>query len=103
MRISEWSAYVCSSDLYGVMRSAAQAAQHPGVLVMGGDPARQHVGGRHVLGLLGDVAPGLQRRCDRGMALHPVLDHKSEKRRGGKECVSTVKSRWSASHSNTKI
>src|SRR3546814_15881820 len=35
----------------------------------------QQVGGRHVLGLLGDVDPGLQRRCDRGMALDEVVDH----------------------------
>src|SRR3546814_5064653 len=68
MRISDWSSYVCSSDLAAVRRLAdARGARSPGA-----DRRRR---------------PALLPRRPR-----------SEERRVGKECVSTCRSRWAPYH-----
>src|SRR3546814_1817083 len=103
MRISDWSSDVCSSDLVAVdligpMRCELLDVDGRDAVVarLGPDPLR------------GDADPeavwqALQkRRITIGQAL---MDQSviagvgsSEERRGGKECVSTCRSRWSPYH-----
>src|SRR3546814_10851757 len=97
MRISDWSSDVCSSDLF---------AKRPfGMHVAGIDPAFQHD-----LGIRRDGKPcelaahDLHRAAAIGSGnvifAYPTreLVTRSEERRVGKECVSTVRSRWSPCH-----
>src|SRR3546814_7427117 len=90
MRISDWSSDVCSSDL---------AAQHleelfePGLGVAGDDVVHaEQVAGLEVVRVGGDGR--FERLRWRGAFEHG----RSEERRVGKECVSTVRSRWSPYH-----
>src|SRR3546814_980211 len=80
MRISDWSSDVCSSDL----RAEEQRAMRH--LVRIADPLHRDRGADH-LALLRQHRVEL--RC---------IDHRSEERRVGKECVSTCRSRWSPDH-----
>src|SRR3546814_15414561 len=93
MRISDWSSDVCSSDL----------VDHHGVAVMA---ERQAVDGaldrgeRIIEGVHEQPAHGIDHQ--HAMAA-TALEHagaaaRSEERRGGKECVSTCRSRWSPYH-----
>src|SRR3546814_10840527 len=87
MRISDWSSYVCSSDLRRVLENF-----QPGIGQRPGDP-RRAVRGQLVMhaaehehrllhpGEIGDPVPALE-----------VAD-RSEERRVGQECVSTCRSR----------
>src|SRR3546814_3685118 len=87
MRISDWSSDVCSSDLiapkfrtgdyFGGIHDAVGALTQ----LIDGEPLPPPVEG----------AP----RESRGMGLQGM---RSEERRGGKECVSTCRSRWSPYH-----
>src|SRR3546814_19111966 len=103
MRISDWSAAVCSSDLREIDAGLA-----------GGDVDRlAGVGGRAAQREI--VAPGLGHRDGPGDLTcaqkrhhradfggpEPDVAHatRSEERRVGKECVSTGRSRWSPVHS----
>src|SRR3546814_19987258 len=104
MRISDWSSDVCSSDLgYGDRvyrgydgRYYCRRDDGTTGLIIGA------IGG----GLLGDaLAPGDSRTLGVliGGALGAVLGReidrdRSEERRGGQECVSTCRSRWSPYH-----
>src|SRR3546814_19763742 len=122
MRISDWSSDVCSSDL---RIEIARLAGEPLVDLVGdavGDGAP--VGGRRVelralhLGFTVDVPQAV-------LHLHPAVrlqfhvaadqrlgvdeaavaeagPQSSEARRGGKECVSTCRSRWSQYHKTNK-
>src|SRR3546814_10958341 len=100
MRISDWSSDVCSSDLAGdpfdlvllAAKEMADARHH--------DFARIHVDwGCHV-----ELAHwrSTHSRAD-VQAVFAVpdfgLQQRSEERRGGKECVSTCRSRWAPVHS----
>src|SRR3546814_9595538 len=80
MRISDWSSDVCSSDLpvrgSGIVHDAVKA-------MTGGITEKEVRALRHKLG----VRPVFKR-----------IDTRSEERRGGKECVSTCRSRWSPYH-----
>src|SRR3546814_8751369 len=85
MRISDWSSDVCSSDLVARRR------------------ARGGHGGRRVEMRCYDA--GRPSACRR--TLEPVQQfggvphgrgERSDERRGGKECVSTCRSRWSPYH-----
>src|SRR3546814_20754608 len=118
MRISDWSSDVCSSDL---LRHAEED-----VAIAPAPPARQRArpnaieGGRH-LGNLGGREDAAQNGIAFGFELIevPALGEgaahgrllpacrcaadclciaRSEERRGGKECVSTCRSRWSPYH-----
>src|SRR3546814_19970802 len=91
MRISDWSSDVCSSDLACLDRGRTGDFRHP----------------------LGTRAEP-QGACQAGRALHAARlcraayrpDHhgaiRSEERRGGKEGVSTCRSRWSPYHYKKK-
>src|SRR3546814_13184480 len=126
MPISDWSSDVCSSDLTRPLlcplpSQTAEAIRH--FLVIQGNGARLSTG-RLLLPFrqlgeqpalcpfgcsdaLGDelcprpaqAEQGL-RGCPRSFAFWPAgrLKRRSEERRGGKECVSTCRSRWSAVH-----
>src|SRR3546814_19011476 len=63
--------------------AATDMAPHP-------ERRRAHPDQRVILTIL--------KRVDRNVADHP----RSEERRGGKECVSKCRSRWSANHHKTK-
>src|SRR3546814_6627586 len=73
MRISDWSSDVCSSDL-----------SHSAVVerLAGSEPTCASVSAK------AEIAP----------AAHRGRYFRSEERRGGKECVSTCRSRWSPYH-----
>src|SRR3546814_2276333 len=90
MRISDWSSDVCSSDLFAV-RAVPESR------------ARVDAGFRHRFlpgpPRRGDsLRPGEVRPRPRGVDHHLRQVARSEERRGGKECVSTCRSRWSPEH-----
>src|SRR3546814_18918225 len=88
MRISDWSSDVCSSDLIQDFKSAERRkrirAEH-GHALIGDKPVE-------ALLVFAKVFPQLL--CQQG--------RRSEERRGGKECVSTGRSRWSPYDSTNK-
>src|SRR3546814_12907746 len=82
MRISDWSSDVCSSDLDCAIRGRRGCANpwicgSPRVRLQGGPPR----------------SAGVSAAGDAGL-----VNHRSEERRVGKECVSTCRSRWSPYH-----
>src|SRR3546814_18305129 len=99
MRISDWSAYVCSSDLVD-LRHLADLVALGGGLLRGEDAGRRlslldryqgaarclarHRQGRR--GGAGEAPPAAREGLCRGL--------RSEECRVGKECVSPVRSRW---------
>src|SRR3546814_19325538 len=95
MRISDWSSDVCSSDLLRHGQLCQQALIQVQGVFQRLDHVLQHgnacmaliVGRQHV--------PGAGLRAG-------VLEHRSEERRVGKECVSTCRSRWSPYHYTKK-
>src|SRR3546814_3393024 len=101
MRISDWSSDVCSSDLFFAGETAAccrcscDSLPHKGQV---GDAAR----GRDRLDgvvpferLQAFPDPNSAAQHDRHLDQVHVVDERSEERRGGKEGVSTCRSRWS--------
>src|SRR3546814_12509779 len=95
MRISDWSSDVCSSDLLEHAREDAQSC------VGGGQRQRDRGGrrrGRAVRQLVeqpGDPEEGEVVAARGGVG-------RSAERRGGKECVSTCRTRWSTYHLKNK-
>src|SRR3546814_3629451 len=89
MRISDWSSDVCSSDLPRVMRVGGKKGRPvpPDVITLKPTCRLSRV---------------WKIRCGR-IAARPECPERhtprrSEERRGGKECVSTCRSRWSPYH-----
>src|SRR3546814_5988806 len=105
MRISDWSSDVCSSDL---RRCLLQPEEH------GDDVHLQLPPGSNGEPEVHAAAEGSRREIRRGTVLFPrsgvvrglhqgartlrVIRERSEERRGGKECVSTCRSRGSPDH-----
>src|SRR3546814_1997364 len=87
MRISDWSSDVCSSDLLAVR------VIHDEIFLV---HARRELDdlGRHFEERFVEAAE----QGHRPFGQTGVLDHRSEERRVGKECVSTCRSRWSPYH-----
>src|SRR3546814_18063322 len=101
--MSVWSSDVCSSDLHGVGGKLADRGHRPGDMAEPG---------------LADVFHALDENAGQIVARHReegiqmvggilrlgVVDRQpgSEERRGGKECVSTCRSRWSPCHLKNK-
>src|SRR3546814_5682772 len=79
MRISDWSSDVCSSDLsaLNIPRSSKPAA----------NPSRE-----------GSSTGRTPKRSTQRPTKGAQSAVRSEERRGGKECVSTCRSRWSPYH-----
>src|SRR3546814_20826747 len=125
MRISDWSSDVCSSDL-GDARSVQYGRQHVAPLVVGAQQETRVAGRRPgwrnigIQKIKGGQVEGAVRRYDgreQGAQADRQGDHgrtnrrrrtaetveniafiRSEERGGGKECVSTCRSRWSPEH-----
>src|SRR3546814_17804665 len=113
MRISDWSSDVCSSDL-AVDEADAEPARDE-VALERDDPFEQR---ERRIGCIGEVREmtldriigellqmlGPEMRgeelegADADVASGDAREHRSEERRGGKECVSTVRCRWSQEH-----
>src|SRR3546814_7950114 len=94
MRISDWSSDVCSSDLVlrmlrrpVRMHARARLVHHPPAQMRPLRTEHRIVRHEHPVHL----DPGLRER--RLQLVVSVVD-RSEERRGGKECVSTCRSRW---------
>src|SRR3546814_2631638 len=108
-RISDWSSDVCSSDLAVLTFSlvvlspqaarpseAASASERAIVLDMGETPSRRT---KSVQVSPGESPPPLCPAVATRNDLSSVTQSpRSEERRVGKECVSTVRSRWSPYH-----
>src|SRR3546814_17565351 len=108
MRISDWSSDVCSSDLRTVLADQRlQTVGHPFDEFPGMREFRRLDDARFVrrrLQAVGDVFGNagieqphllIDQRYLITQALQAVFAHRSEKRRVGKECVSTCRSWWS--------
>src|SRR3546814_13540098 len=93
MRISDWSSDVCSSDLLtgGLQRMQGHRPQNPALFE---EIRRSAPWPRRAAEIL--RFPGVFRDRSR---LNP---YRSEERRGGTECVSTCRSRWSPYHEKKK-
>src|SRR3546814_18443251 len=93
MRISDWSSDVCSSDLavhaIGDKVQCPEAIAAQSVLAAAALAVQSHVDVVHPA--TGDTRPV-------SLFLVTVAASRSEERRGGKECVSTCRSRWSRYH-----
>src|SRR3546814_12559467 len=122
MRISDWSSDVCSSDLpfHHLVPHRGRDGED---IDVGLEYLDRHIGGivvediepamfgHHALDcrldalLCGDIAVDRIRLaaglCDLGHNQRTTF-HRSEERRGGKECVSTSRSRWTPYHSTKK-
>src|SRR3546814_13938972 len=91
MRISDWSSDVCSSDLSMGRRTGA--AVHARVLPLGPEAPGPV---RHDVPVDPGVRPGAGGFSIGGGHLRLRFSaRRSEERRVGKECVSTLRSRWS--------
>src|SRR3546814_15647830 len=103
MRISDWSSDVCSSDLFGVVlppaewRALAERLKAHGVEFViephtrfPGQPGEQSTMFFH-----DPAGTALEFKAFADLR---QLFARSEERRGGKECVSTCRSRWSPYH-----
>src|SRR3546814_1805426 len=107
MRISDWSSDVCSSDLEWCTPLDAMIA-----VPIGGSPVwirpwlyvHTCPHGHQIPILLLDTDLGQNAAADREITHHlyggdvAYRLKRSEERRGGKECVSTCRSRWSPYH-----
>src|SRR3546814_15244052 len=99
MRISDWSSDVCSSDLADLSRGPAHRS---GIGQLEVGEAVHPLLDRH-----GELETGQVRaqaavdaEAERGVAVF----RSSEARRGGKECVSTCRQRWSPyPHTTNKL
>src|SRR3546814_17572641 len=103
MRISDWSAYVCSSDLSAPPAHQVKNRRKP---LNGQPPAvRRPASQRPPPESLADKGshgrpsspPAPSGHWRNGRPPHAIP--RSEERRVGKECVSTCRSRWSPYHS----
>src|SRR3546814_12691628 len=98
MRMSDWSSDVCSSDLRHVIVSRYVEA---GDALQAFDTYRPHADRdrRHELCLIfdQDLHGFVKDRKAVNSARVGYLPVRSEERRGGKECVSTCRCRWSPS------
>src|SRR3546814_20303654 len=94
MRISDWSSDVCSSDLVFASLFNDRAISY-----------RVHQGFEHDVVAL---SAGIQYMCrsdvgSSGVMFPPATDSgRSEERRVGKECVSTLSTRWSQYNKHNK-
>src|SRR3546814_15338474 len=105
MRISDWSSDVCSSDLNDYSRKGfidGRVCRLPTISVRPGKP--NAAASSFASGILREPLAGEASNCpvplDTRMWLsspQTVVD-RSEERRVGKECVSTLRARWSTYH-----
>src|SRR3546814_11675919 len=110
MRISDWSSYVCSSDLD--LQSQRQVIdlrfQDPGDLAvpfraapdlaLGPERMRPQFVNRRMIVILDLIGHRQIGGIENPRFAAEELEQRSEERRVGKECVSTCRSRWSPYH-----
>src|SRR3546814_14857206 len=95
MRISDWSSYVCSSDL-----AARHFYHHAGWAQL----LSQELPDYRPVGVVGQIVPWNFPLLMLAWKIAPALARgRSEERRVGKECVSTCRYRWSPSHSKKQL
>src|SRR3546814_18137201 len=93
MRISDWSSDVCSSDLpQSAITAPCEQADPFGDESSALSPLALALRGSSGFDLAADVRLDSERDTD------DAADDRSEERRGGKECVSTCRSRWLSYH-----
>src|SRR3546814_20184584 len=107
MRISDWSADVCSSDLHRIVfRERHDRRNRPERLLVHDARIERHVGEHGRLEEEALVADALAAGLHLGTLGDGIgdesLHRRSEERRVGKECVSTCSSRLSPYHSKKK-
>src|SRR3546814_19693101 len=109
MRISDWSSDVCSSDLIKTNRDgtlsiddarlSAAVVQHPGrvhdMFVPGQTSSSPLL---EVASAIGAIKTGSYEVTNVVAATAGTAVGRSEERRVGKECVSTLRSRWAPYH-----
>src|SRR3546814_16400067 len=104
MRISDWSSDVCSSDLIGSLQSNSATLSRPNYAHYTDTPEKVAAITERLFGALQDsiltVEIGQRFPLAEAAEAHRAL--RPEERRVGKECVSTVRSRWSTSTSKKK-
>src|SRR3546814_11831433 len=99
MRISDWSSDVCSSDLTesrfaNYDRTVGRTLDHNPILGLGVKPREQD---NHIaVGSHSTFVSAFTKSGTLGLSL--VVAYRSEERRGGKECVSPGRYRWSPYH-----
>src|SRR3546814_15947533 len=99
MRISDWSSDVCSSDLAAPLASARAFLHHRSHRLDGGadivvdavHQQRQRIDLRNHVGIEAAI---LELRGDALAQAVGAGRQRSDERSGGKECVSTCRSRW---------
>src|SRR3546814_12383146 len=103
MRISDWSSDVCSSDLVRRASAATGAVSAIGVVTATG--AALAIGGIAAVSVVAALAAATVVRVSRPWWPRAISSRprRSEERRGGKECVSTCRSRWSPHTQKKKI
>src|SRR3546814_17870531 len=97
MRISDWSSDVCSSDLatlYELLQQLRQAVLEARTLKDDMQPRAEEA--------LKETRYAYERGRYGYLELVDAQRERSDKRRVGKECVSTCRSRWSPYPENTK-
>src|SRR3546814_15247266 len=98
MRISDWSSDVCSSDLQVRGMNVLGTLAHYPALARAFSTFNAHVAGSSTLQVRDREIVILRlswlRRSEYEYGQHVILGKRSEERRGGKECVSTGRSRW---------
>src|SRR3546814_17662086 len=109
MRIRDWSSDVCSSDLMKA-DSVTVLSTDGSVLASGDDVGNGSAGKLSLLeqGVSEEIEENVRRTLSPYLGLGnfevsvaPRLNRSAE-RRGGKECVSTCRSEWSAYHETKK-
>src|SRR3546814_19750358 len=99
MRISDWSSDVCSSDLED---NLFHADIHPGNIMLLRDSRLVLIDfgtiGYCERNFLANYKAALTAMAQKDFGRAADLVLRSEERRGGKECVSTCRSRWSPDH-----
>src|SRR3546814_15817388 len=106
MRISDWSSDVCSSDLNigAIVRAGIENREMVSVIGINIEKVFTLTFGlgAWLAGIAGGLAaPIMGVTPAMGFDILPIA-FRSEARRGGKECVSTCRSRWTPDHYTTK-
>src|SRR3546814_11292618 len=107
MRISDWSSDVCSSDLVDLIVVDTAHGHSRGVIDRVAAIKKQYGDRLQIIGgniATGDAALALAKAGADAVkvGIGPGSICRSEERRVGKECVSTVRSRWSPYHLKNK-
>src|SRR3546814_13130017 len=97
MRISDWSSDVCSSDLADIVGlSGLITPSLEEMAYVASEMQRDPYFRERKIPLM--IGGATTSRVHTAVKIAPNYDGRSDERRGGKECVSTCRSRWSPYH-----